>query len=207
MSRIGPTRLRFALTLLVAAPAAAQQTTVDLDPVDQTIEDISVLSMSLREVETGLSQHNDFSRVYRVHGRQDLFMRQQGGLYALFPESVYGVNKDGQILPLVPDGTVFYIGRPALLDTEPPPADPSPQGWIQGRIDSRIDAQHEPVAPAATSPRGIESPSTRQPVRLRPRATLPAIVSDEDYRMERLHSLMRRAAGHAARGRSSSSSK
>ncbi|MHC4785535.1 MAG: hypothetical protein ACYTE6_06175 [Planctomycetota bacterium] len=217
MPRIGPGRLPIVLTLLATAPAPAQQTSVDLEPVDQAIEDVSVLSTSLRRVEPGLLQPNDFSRVYRVHGRRDLFMRQQGGLYAVFPASVYGSTKEGKLQALIPHDTMFHIGPPPLLNSEPPPAAPRPGGLVQGRIDLKIDPHREPAAPTA----GLGTRSTGQ---ASSRITLPAIVSDEAYRQRRVRSLLRRAAAgatasprpggtrcvesiHAARGRSSSSSK
>jgi hypothetical protein len=202
MSRTGPGRLLIALALLAPGTVAAQQTSVDLEPVDQAIEDVSVLSMSLRQVEPGLGQPNDFSRVYRVRGRPDRFMRVQGGLYAVFPESVYGTNKEGQLQAVVPNDTVFYIGRPSLLNLEPPRAAPYPGGLIQARIDLRIDPNQESAAPAASLPGRLETPSSGQSI---PRIALPAIVSDEAYRQRRVRGLMRRAADHAARGRSSSS--
>ena len=197
------------LTVLVAAPAAAAQTSVDLEPIDQTIEDVSVLAMSLREVEPGLRQPNDFSRVFRIPGKQDMFMRQQGGLYAVFPGSVYGVDKKGKLLAIVPNDTMFYIGRPPMLDAEPTPDDPPPDGLRQGRIDLRIDPQRQSTAQAAIPPGRNETVSTGLSFKPGARFTLPAIVADEEYRQRRMHGLMRRAAGmiedHAARGRSSSS--
>jgi hypothetical protein len=182
----------------------------DLVPVDQAIEDVSLLSTSLRKIEPGLGQPNDFARVFRVNGRQDLFMRQQGGLYAVFPESDYGPDKEGRLQALIPDGTVFYIGRPALLDSEPAPADPAPEGRVQGRIDLREKGtdlfslqnhRWSPRRPSKINPSPF--PATVGPPI--PTAILPLIVSDEPYREERLRSLLRRAADHAARGRSSSS--
>jgi hypothetical protein len=119
------------------------------------------------------------------------------------------VNKKGQIQPQVPDGTTFYIGRPALLDPEPAPAALAPEGRVQGRIDLRVDP-HPVAAPAGGRPPAFATASPGRPL---PTTTLPAIVSDEEYRALRLRGLMRRAAGgamawppgQAARGRSSSS--
>jgi hypothetical protein len=209
MSRIDPGRLAIMLTVLAAAPAAAGQTSVDLEPIDQTIADVSVLSMSLREIEPGLRQPNDFSRIFRIPGKQDLFMRQQGGLYAVFPESVYGVDKKGKLQVVVPYDTTFYIGRPPMLDAEPPADDASADGLRPGRIDLRIDPHRESTAQAAMPPGRYETSSTGMSIKPGARITLPAIVADEEYRQRRMRGLMRRAAGtiedHAARGRSSSS--
>jgi hypothetical protein len=209
MSRIGPGRLPIILTVLVAAPAAAGQTSMGLEPIDQTIADVSVLSMSLRKIEPGLRQPNDFSRVFRIPGKHDMFMRQQGGLYAVFPESVYEVNKEGQLKAVVPSDTMFYIGRPPMLDAEPTPDDPSADGLRQGRIDLRVNPHRESTAQAAIPPGRYEMSSTGLSIKPGTRMTLPAIVADQEYRQRRVHGLMRRAAGviedHAARGRSSSS--
>jgi len=191
MPRIGPGRLPIVLMLLATAPAAAQQTSVDLEPVDQAIEDISVLSTSLRRVEPGLQQPNDFSRVYRLRGSRDRFMRVQGGLYAVFPESVYGATKEGQLRALIPHDTMFHIGPPPLLSAEPPSAAPRPEGLVRGRIDLKIGPHREPAPPTARPSGGFKTRSTG-PSSLR--ITLPAIVSDEDYRQRRVRSLLRRAA-------------
>jgi len=209
MSRIGPGRLPIILTVLVAAPAAAGQTSMGLEPIDQTIADVSVLSMSLRKIEPGLRQPNDFSRVFRIPGKHDMFMRQQGGLYAVFPESVYGVDKKGNVQAVIPNDTMFYIGRPPMLDAEPTPDDPPAGGLRQGRIDLRIDLRRESTAQAAMPPGRNETLSTGLSFKPGAGFTLPAIVADEEYRQRRVHGLMHRAAGmiedHAARGRSSSS--
>ncbi|MHC4081795.1 MAG: hypothetical protein ACYS15_03600 [Planctomycetota bacterium] len=197
MSRIGPGRLPIILTVLVTAPAAAQQTAVDLQPIDQSIEDVSVLSMSLRQIEPGLRQPNDFSRVYRVHGREDLYLRQQGGLYAVFPESVYAVNKEGQLRAVIPGGTTFYIGPPPILDPEPPPDEVPVKGLIQGRIDLRIDPHRESTVLAPIAPGRFDRSSTGQSIILGARMTLPPIVSDQEYRHRRVHGLMRRAVAGA----------
>ena len=182
------------LAVVVVAPAAAGQTTVDLEPIDQTIEDISVLSMSLREIDPGLRQPNDFSGVFRVPGRQDLFMRQQGGLYAVFPASVYGVDKEGQLRVVVPNDTMFYIGRPRMLDAEPTLDDRSTDGLRRGRIDLRINPHRESTAQAPMPPGRFETLAAGVSIKPGARITLPAIVADEKYRQRRVHGLMRRAA-------------
>jgi hypothetical protein len=209
MSRISPGRLRIVLTVLIAAPAVAQQTSVDLEPIDQAIEDVSALSMSLREIEAGLGQPNDFSRVFRIHGKQDMYMRQQGGLYAVFPESVYQIDKKGQLRAVVPNDTMFYIGRPAMLDAEPPPVVPTPEGLHQGRIDLRVTPNQKGTDLFSTQGHRWGRNDLSK-IDLSPfGGALPAIVADETYRQRRVHGLMRRAAAviedHAARGRSSSS--
>lgn len=204
-------RRRFALlmSLLAAAPAGGQ---VMLEPIDQTIEDIASLAISLRTVEPGLQQPAGFSEVYRVPGRDDQFMRVQGALHAVFPKSVYAYDKKKGIYPVVPDGTVFHIGLPPPdPDARPQPARPAEA--FPGRIDLRFrPAQALPVAAAVplrpydamedepNAGRVINVPVRERPMMNRSRLR---IVSDREYRTERLHELMIRAAQSVRRGRAS----
>ena len=59
------------LLATLTAPAAGQA----LEPIDQTIEDITLLAGSLREIEPGLGHPNDFRQVYRY--QDDQLMRAQ----------------------------------------------------------------------------------------------------------------------------------
>ena len=96
-----------------AAPPAIQPAT--LQPVDQAVADRHALSVSLREVEGGLRVPDDFSDVFPVPGHDDLFMRAAGSIHAVFPKSTYA-RRRGMLVPLVPDNTVLYIGRPSESD-------------------------------------------------------------------------------------------
>jgi hypothetical protein len=204
MPRFPRHRLPLVLALAVVAPAVAQPASVDPEPLDQAVEDLSQLSMSLREIDPGLQQPTDFARVFRVKGGDELY-RQQGGLYAVFPESRYSVKavkKKLQLQPVIPPDTVFYIGRPALLDPEPPPAGPRPKCLVQCRIDARVPPPREDAGRRSGQSASRERwPSLVDRAQPACRAPLPAIVSDETYRTRRLHELLR----YAARGRSSSS--
>ena len=81
-------------------------------PVDSTVADRNSLSGSLRVMPVDLSPHG-FERVYSVPGRDDLLMRSNGALYAVFSQSLYGRDpKRGSTRILIPAATVFYIGRP-----------------------------------------------------------------------------------------------
>ena len=144
---------------------------------------------------------NDFASVFRVRGGGELY-RRQGDLYAVFPESRYSVNKEGQILPMIPPDTVFYIGRPALLDPDAPEARPPSERLVRLRIDTRAAPPRRTARLQPTSDRSLQRPPSldARSGAFR-RGPLPAIVSDEAYRTRRLHELMR----YAARGRSSSS--
>ena len=114
-----------AFIMIMVAPLASLQAfgqddveTSTLQIVDQTVADVSDLSASLRAIDPGLSRPSGFDRVYRVPGNDDLVMRANGGLYAVFPHSRYDFGPAGPVA-VVPDGTVFYIGAP------PTPVEPS----------------------------------------------------------------------------------
>lgn len=81
--------------------------------VDQAHADVSALSNSLREVNMAadLRDPMGFQYVYRLPGRDDLLMRVNGGVYAIFPQSEYVETKRG-LTPVVPAGTVYSIGIP-----------------------------------------------------------------------------------------------
>jgi len=186
------TRLLALLITLLAAAAAPAQRIIDR-PLDEAIEDVHALSTSLRLVEQGLDRGNGFDRVYRVPGETGRLMRVQGGLFAVFPESVYKRDKKGKVFPQIPGGTIFYLGHLPEPDNEmtPPPS--------RGRIVTRIDALRAGPVPATrvTSAR----PTGTGHVLRRVPSTYEAapIVADPVYRAERIRSLMRRAAGNAIR--------
>lgn len=207
------THPRFGLALLLAVlclprPGAAQEE--PLQPVDQGIEDRGVLSMSLRRVEAGLQVPAGFEHVYRVPGREDLFMRIDGALYAVFPQSQYRPTKTGMVAG-IPSQTVFFIGSP-----EPPALshlshqlEPAP--GVPQRQSARLDPQR--VRPA-THPRGARRwklgdrslpsrvpPPARAQVSERDRSRGGMrLLDDSAYRRVRLHGLLRRAA-EASSGR------
>ncbi|MFM1935572.1 MAG: hypothetical protein RI990_531 [Planctomycetota bacterium] len=89
-----------------AAQAPVQQ-------VDSAAGDRHALSTSLRVMSVDLSPHN-FERVYQVPGRDDLMMRTNGALYAVFEQSTYARDpkQRGALRAVIPAATVFYIGRP-----------------------------------------------------------------------------------------------
>lgn len=177
-------RLRAAALSLAALTVPAVGQTVE--PVDQTIEDITILAESLREIEVGLGQPNDFRQVYRY--QDDQLMRVQGGLYAVFPESVYVKSEDGQVLPTIPPNTTFYIGPPP----GPLVAPPSPS--FELRLDLRVPPGLVNGSAASSAVPRVGIP------RLLPAAAPPpppdsrSMVIDPTYRADRVRALMRYAA-------------
>ncbi len=134
---------------LAAPPAgdAAHRTTVptsplrpELEVVDQGVEDRGGIEKSFRVLPLDLRAPTGFQQVYRVPGRDDLMMRGNGALFAVFPRSAYMRTAFGTI-PLAPADVHFSIGMPggftfpggSLQDDGAPP-DPR----ISTRIDSRV---------------------------------------------------------------------
>ena len=164
-----------------AAPAAHEVPKV----VDPTVADRHSLSQSLRAMPVDLSPHG-FERVYEVPGRDDLLMRSNGALYAVFSQSIYGRDpKRGNTRVLIPASTVFYIGQPdfssirgsAVRDADlaaarAPDAPGSPAGSVDGvrRIDAlpvaqRIDGSSQRIDAASDGRfRAPERPTDDPPV-------------------------------------------
>ena len=188
-----------------------------LVPVDQTVADLTAISTSLQKVEFGLGAPSAFSQLYRVGGESGMLLRADGGLYALFHESVYA-NYQGEAIPLVPAGTQFYIGRAALEAAlqGPFPARDEPEGRIaptrvQAMIapplidtTSRAAARRTPslenqellqAAPAQPQydeqRRSLNVPALPQ---AEPESGAMSIVTDAIYRRARVHFLLQQAA-------------
>lgn len=82
--------------------------------VDAGVADRHSMGHSLRVHPVDLSPHG-FRYVYKVPGRDDLLMRTDGALYAVFDQSVYVRDpnaKTPSLKAMIPAATVFYIGKP-----------------------------------------------------------------------------------------------
>lgn len=132
--------------------------------VDPSSADRNSLSGSLRVMPVDLSPHG-FERVYSVPGRDDLLMRSNGALYAVFSQSVYSRDpRKGNLRVMIPASTVFYIGKPnfatirssGVRDVDLVPgsvpderAAPTTMATVQGvrRVDAApVDARVDPEA-------------------------------------------------------------
>ncbi|NBX32326.1 MAG: hypothetical protein EBR07_06285, partial [Planctomycetes bacterium] len=81
------------LALLLSSAATAQdvrRVSASDNPtvIDQKVGDRNSLSTSSRVMQVDLSPHG-FERLYAVPGRDDLMMRTNGALYAVFSQSAY----------------------------------------------------------------------------------------------------------------------
>ena len=120
MNTVRITRWRLAtawcVVLLLTGTVGGQQ---ELKPLDASVADRGPLALSLRNISLDLRQPTTFDRVYRAPGGDGKLMRANGALYAVFPRSVYRRTRSGTV-PVIPDGTVFYIGAPSFLTTASP---------------------------------------------------------------------------------------
>lgn len=103
--------MALAMGVLVRADGAGPP----LEIVDPGVGDVSGAAYPMRQFSVELSPHG-FERTYRVPGRNDLLMRTDGALYAVFDESHYKRNPKYKKVVVyhhvVPAGTTFYIGEP-----------------------------------------------------------------------------------------------
>lgn len=192
------------LFLGLTSTVAAQSD--NLKPLDQTVEDVSPLSRSLRQVELGLRTPTDFEQVYRLPGHEDLYMRISGGIYALFPQSAYSQGKNGPI-PLIPAGTVYHIGYPimdhlGLADASTHHDEGRVGEDPYGRLNLRLDPQRsgptrqrQALSSAATVPfTGVDRRQPREGSPIVDHSSASTIVTDARYRANRVRELMQSAA-------------
>lgn len=189
------------LLLSAGAGRAQSQSSPQLIPADQRVEDHNPLARSLRVVEDGLAAPAGFRQLYRLRGIENRFVRGQGALFAVFPESVYAPTRQGEVA-LVPAGTVFYIGLPdaerirddagisdgrAMRDPEdlPPLLIGRQHDWRSDASRDRADIVSEADSFLfRTTGRRASSSDEGE----------PGIVSSETYRARRVRELLRRAA-------------
>ena len=127
----------------VSGISAAGPLRAPFEVVDAGREDTGDLATSFRRLPLDLRLPTGFDRVYRVHGRDDLYMRANGALYAVFPKSEYRTTRRGE-QPVTPTDVVYRIG---LAPDGPLVAPPAPNA---ARIDRRIDARIAAAPATAT---------------------------------------------------------
>jgi hypothetical protein len=188
-----------AAILAISTAAAQQPHTIrppwsagqpPLQRVDQGIADSEPLGVSFRDLQVDLRIPTGFESVYRLQTPARLgapggtfFMRMDGSITAVFPQSVYADSPWGQ-LPMIPPGTIFYIGGlpPDLQPADTPASRPRPTNFV----DLSLSGQAPVESPAliATS----ESPASLPP----PALHIRSIWSDDSYRRERIAALLAR---------------
>ena len=105
------------MTAIAALGAGAAAWAADPPPevMDTGVSDRHAVSTQLRVMPVDLSPHG-FERTYRVPGRNDLLMRSNGAVYAVFDNMEYERDKRFKyqkvFKAVIPAATIFYIGRP-----------------------------------------------------------------------------------------------
>jgi hypothetical protein len=216
-----------ALVLAGAFAAPAWPQALRLEPVDPGVGDRDPLSLSFRTIDVGLHQPMNFEQVFRITGPlgtlgadEEYFARISGGMYAVFPRSVYAPTRQGEVA-LIPAGTVFYIGPPGdplapagalaagwqpALGREARPQLEQQTGRLDLRLETRLPGEERIVdvpldlVPASdvVEPRALPQPAITSDADLAPVHAVPlnapgTIIGDEAYRRDRLHALMQRA--------------
>jgi hypothetical protein len=174
--------------LVLAASASRGQATFWQNPVlpglrriDEGGADRGPLSDSQRVAPVDLRVPTGFQGVYQFDrptpfGKPEaMFARTSGGLTAVFPRSVY-VESRGGLVPEIPAGTVFMIGKPVTAASQAPARPPL-------AVDLSVSGQGEPVRlrPAV--------------VRDAPRTEPLTIWTSERLRQQRLGRLLESVAG------------
>lgn len=173
MKLLGPS-LAIGCVLFVGTGVATGQLRPGYDPVEQTIGDINPLSRSLRRLHPGLGRPTGFGDVYRVPGEDGKLMRIHGGIHAVFPQSLYGINEDDELEAFIPPNTVFRIG-PRFVDER---GMVLPSNVIAGLDVPGLANPDE----AAADPRG------QQQFRIMPRTQDAQVVMPQSPQQQALHS-------------------
>lgn len=155
---------------------------------DTGVSDRHALTPQMRVMPVDLSPHG-FDKTYEVPGRDDLLMRRNGAVYAIFDNMEYERDKRFKyhkvFKAVVPAATIFYIGKPdfnAIPSTgirardmrfqEPPPPPPS-------RAEEGVHGV-QPVKVHALGPELLRGQSERVDARVQPEAPGEAKVVNVD---------------------------
>ena len=196
------------LVLLVRHPLLGQEA-VEFDPVEASVADVSVLATSLRIEDPGLAPGTGFKQVYQVPGSTSAHFRANGGLFAVFDQSVY-LSWNGFSFPEVPPSTTFYIGTPDFLVNQPGMSvntTPGVTGTVSPsslRKDARSSGEpgdrpgygYVPSTDSSQSLSSIDATNKESSEDLA-EDVLPRFHTDPDYRRRRLMEIRRKceAAG------------
>ena len=163
--------------------------------VEPGFEDVNDQVLNMRLQLADMRTPTGFEKVYEIVGSDGLFARRAGAVTAVFDRSIYA----GNATPLIPAGTVFYLGSLPVDLGKPGVLSPDRLGYrpkVTGeRTETTIDAQ-VPTRPVAQrlDLRAQPGESTFHPLRVNPRVT---IWSSESYRQQRVGQLIRAGAWRA----------
>lgn len=207
------------LALGAAVTCAADQGTTGAGAtaIDAGFSDRSPLSVSLKQVAPDLRTDTGFERIYQLPGEGGLFMRRDGAMSAVFPESVYEWIRVSKYrwrqAAAIPPSTVFIIGDPNdhLPGMKPPaelfgiaPPTPPPSAALRptqeqpltrpvaGMIDGLVRTGPLPAASAPAAPPERDEGANEPAAEARRSSPPPRDMSSEVFRRERLRDIARR---------------
>ncbi len=160
--------------------------------VDPGFGDVNDQALSMRIQRVDMRSPIGFERIYEVIGSGGLYARRSGAVTAVFDQSIYS----GNATPLIPAGTVFYLGSLPVDLGRPGLFSPEQRGERPGVTGERADASAH--AKSANRPlaqrvdlRVLPGESISRPPMANPAAT---IWSSESYRQRRVGELIRAVA-------------
>lgn len=108
---------------LAGAPAVGQQH-AGVAQIEQIWADANPLSVSLHRPPDRISPITGFDGVFRDPAEPGKLFRYDNGITAVFDASEYAIGASGNVVPLIPAGTIFRLGpRPRFgFGSATPPA-------------------------------------------------------------------------------------
>ena len=195
-------------------PPGATGNGLGIRSLDEGREDVGPLGSSFLLQPLDLLSDQGFSRIYHVDDGSGRFQRRDNAITAVFPRSDYvqfdPPQQNSYVAPVIPPGTVWYIGDPIVTDRAQVPI-VSPTGrptsnWANlarpagdGRI---VNDLHAPVtgrlrlAPDRPAPENLSenrSAEGEETARAEPsRPIRKDVFTNEPYRKRRIHEMTNR---------------
>lgn len=163
----------------------------DLERVTMGAGDINYLSADGRLPLANLRVFNDFTGLYRIPTTARTkyagwYAREQGGVMAVFPQSVYSKDGDGNIIADVPPGTIYLVGGIPQDDSHRADTMRPESNLVTRRQDTSINAPNANAHPT-------NLPASHRIVAMTPtqlgavqQATIDALVNDEAFAAKRI---------------------
>lgn len=190
---------RAILVLAILSAAALPALAQDDDRFREISPGLSDVTPGMRDAELrpiDLRTPMGFDRIYEIVDSGGLFARRAGAVTAVFDRSVYAWDAT----PMVPPGTVYYIGelpvdlgRPGLfspLRREDSAARPSPFRVPESALLRRADQQADTRPVAQRVDLRVGSPAAEG---LPPAKSLTSVWTNEEHRQRRVSELIRGA--------------
>lgn len=181
-------------------PASSIAGLPGLVPVEQGVADVEPLGLSFRRLEVDRRRPLGFDQVFRLPpaqpGAPARFARRSGAVTAVFTRSDYLPLEDGSGIAVIPPDTRFQIESDESAAAVPRPSPATPAHSAAARTaDSRVlsssQSNVDRRVPHAQVTTGHEIAPLASPPAA---ATQPGMLTDEQHRVARITTLLRRAA-------------